>query len=125
MICTTLRSDDVLAHARWLTEVLGLHPGHVSAGHAELFWGDGAVLLGPRRPDDPFDTGRAVTYLVLDDPDAHHARVVAAGGDVVLPLTDQDYGSREFAVRDAEGNRWSFGTYRPAVPGRDGTNRAY
>ena len=25
---------------------------------------------------------------------------------------DTDYGSRDFAVRDPEGNRWSFGTYR-------------
>jgi uncharacterized glyoxalase superfamily protein PhnB len=32
----------------------------------------------------------------------------------VRELTDQDYGSREFAARDPEGNLWSFGTYRPA-----------
>ena len=30
------------------------------------------------------------------------------------PDTDQDYGSREFAARDPDGNLWSFGTYRPA-----------
>ena len=116
MIVTTLRSDDVLAHARFLTDVLGLRPGHVAEGHAELFWGEGAVLLGPRAVDDAWDTGRAVTYLVLDDPDAHHARVVAAGGEIVSGLTDQPYGSREFAVADAEGNRWVFGTYRPVPP---------
>ena len=116
MIVPTLRSDDVLAHARSLTDVLGLTPGHVSEGHAELFWDGGAVLLGPRRADDAWDTGRAVVYLVLDDPDAHHARVVAAGGEVVSELTDQPYGSREFAVVDAEGNRWVFGTYRPTPP---------
>jgi len=28
--------------------------------------------------------------------------------------TDQDYGSRDFAVRDPERNVWSFGTYHPA-----------
>jgi uncharacterized glyoxalase superfamily protein PhnB len=116
MIVTTLRSDDVLAHARFLTDVLGLVPGHVSEGHAELFWGDGAVLLGPRRPDDRWDTGRAVTYLVLEDADAHHDRVVAAGGEIVGELIDQPYGSREFAVADKEGNRWVFGTYRPVPP---------
>ncbi|MEJ2869938.1 VOC family protein [Actinomycetospora sp. OC33-EN08] len=117
MLIPTLRSADVPALAAHLTDVLGLTAGHVSPGHAELFWGDGAILLGPRRPDDPFDTGRAVLYLVLEDPDAHHARVVAAGGDVTMGLTDQDYGSREFAVVDPEGNTWSFGTYRP-VPAR-------
>ncbi len=34
-----------------------------------------------------------------------------AGAEVVLPLKDEDYGSRGFTVRDPEGNRWSFGTY--------------
>ncbi|MFC5065079.1 VOC family protein [Actinomycetospora atypica] len=116
MICTTLRSTDVPALAAHLRDVLGLTAGHVSEGHAELFWDGGAVLLGPRRPDDRFDTGRAVTYLVLADPDAHHDRVVAAGGEIVLGLVDQDYGSREFAAVDPEGNVWSFGTYRPVPP---------
>jgi uncharacterized glyoxalase superfamily protein PhnB len=27
-------------------------------------------------------------------------------------LHETDYGSRDFAVRDPGGNRWSFGTYR-------------
>ena len=27
---------------------------------------------------------------------------------------DTDYGSRDFTVRDPEGNLWSFGTYRGA-----------
>ena len=116
MICTTLRSTDVLALAAHLRDVLGLVPGHLSEGHAELFWDGSAVLLGPRQPDDRFDTGRAVTYLVLDDPDAHHARVVAAGGEILMGLTDPDYGSREFAAVDPEGNVWSFGTYRPVPP---------
>ena len=30
-----------------------------------------------------------------------------------MELTDQEYGSREFAARDLEGNVWCFGTYRP------------
>ena len=47
------------------------------------------------------------------DPDGHHDRAVAAGAELVMGLTDQDYGSREYAVRDPEGNVWCFGTYRP------------
>lgn len=58
-----------------------------------------------------FDTGPCTIYVVVDDPDAHHARAVAAGAEVVFPLTDQDYGSRDYAVRDPEGFIWSFGTY--------------
>jgi uncharacterized glyoxalase superfamily protein PhnB len=50
---------------------------------------------------------------VVDDPDAHHERAVAAGATVVRPLEDMEYGSREYSVRDPEGNLWSFGTYDP------------
>ena len=34
-----------------------------------------------------------------------------------MEITDADYGSRDFSVRDPEGNVWSFGTYRPSVSG--------
>jgi uncharacterized glyoxalase superfamily protein PhnB len=57
--------------------------------------------------------GSGAVYVVVDDPDAHHDRAVAAGAEVVRPLADLDYGSRDYAARDPEGNLWSFGTYRP------------
>jgi uncharacterized glyoxalase superfamily protein PhnB len=49
---------------------------------------------------------------VTDDPDGLFARATAAGAEVISGLHETDYGSRDFAVRDPEGNRWSFGTYR-------------
>ena len=33
-----------------------------------------------------------------------------------MELVDQDYGSREYAAVDGEGNVWCFGTYRPGTP---------
>ena len=39
----------------------------------------------------------------------------AAGAEIIMELTDQPYGSREYAAIDPEGNAWSFGTYRPGV----------
>jgi uncharacterized glyoxalase superfamily protein PhnB len=84
-----------------------------------LSFGDGVVMLGTRRgTPDTFDTGRAVVYLALDSAeavDAHHDHAVAAGAEVVQELVDQPYGSREYAVRDPEGNIWSIGSYRPQV----------
>ncbi|WP_407646997.1 VOC family protein [Actinacidiphila soli] len=41
---------------------------------------------------------------------------MAAGAEVVMPLTDQVYGSRDYTARDPEGNLWSFGTYLPQIP---------
>jgi uncharacterized glyoxalase superfamily protein PhnB len=85
--------------------------------HAELSWPlGGGVMLGSTRPDAgdhwPAEPGSTACYVVTDDPDRLHDRAVAAGADVVAPLHDTDYGSRDFSVRDPEGNRWSFGTYR-------------
>jgi len=50
-------------------------------------------------------------YVTCEDPDAAHAKATAAGGEISMELVDQDYGNREFAVRDPEGHTWSFGTY--------------
>jgi uncharacterized glyoxalase superfamily protein PhnB len=73
-------------------------------------------MLGSTRggPEDPWalTPGTAGCYVVTDEPDALHDRAVAGGAEVLQPLHDTDYGSRDFAVRDPEGNRWSFGTYR-------------
>jgi uncharacterized glyoxalase superfamily protein PhnB len=52
-------------------------------------------------------------YITVPDPDAHHAIAREAGATVVRELEDTDYGSREYSVRDPEGNLWSFGTYDP------------
>jgi uncharacterized glyoxalase superfamily protein PhnB len=124
-IYVTLRYDDARAAIAYLTGALGFVEQHVytvddgTIGHAELSFGDGVVMLGTRRSGpDTFDTGRAVVYLALDSPeavDAHHDRAVAAGAEVVQELVDQPYGSREYAVRDPEGNIWSVGSYRPQV----------
>ena len=68
-----------------------------------------------RADGSPFTLpGPVLVYVVVDDPDALHDRAVAAGAEIVSGLTDQDYGSREFAARDPHGNVWSFGTYRPS-----------
>jgi uncharacterized glyoxalase superfamily protein PhnB len=85
--------------------------------HAQLDWPEGGgIMLGSVRedPEDrwPVQPGTAGCYVATSDPDAVHARAVAAGAEITDPLHDTDYGSREFAARDPEGNRWSFGTYR-------------
>ena len=86
--------------------------------HAQLSWPPGGgIMLGSARetgPDDPWPQrpGSFAAYVVTDEPDALSARATAAGATVLRELHETDYGSRDFAVRDPEGNLWSFGTYR-------------
>lgn len=44
------------------------------------------------------------------DVDAHHERARAAGADVLYEPRDQDYGQREYGVRDPEGHLWWIAT---------------
>jgi uncharacterized glyoxalase superfamily protein PhnB len=46
--------------------------------------------------------------VMVDDVDAHHARAVAAGAEVVGEPRDESYGYREYDARDLEGGLWSF-----------------
>ena len=127
-IFPTLRYRDANAAIDWLKDVFGFEEKAVYRGddgvvhHAELRLGAGMIMLGQHRPDGFFgraepdpEASPSAVYVVLEDVDAHHARAQEKGADIFRALVDQDYGSREYGVRDLEGNRWSFGTYDPYV----------
>jgi uncharacterized glyoxalase superfamily protein PhnB len=118
----TLRARDARALIRFLVEVIGFEETAVygdgdRVDHAQLSWPlGGGIMLGSARDDDndqwPLRPGTFGAYVVTDDPDALFARAKQAGAEIIRELTDTDYGSRDFGLRDPEGNRWSFGTYR-------------
>lgn len=115
IVFPTLRYRDANAAVEWLQRGFGLEPKAVYRGddgtvhHAELGLGDGLVMFGQQR-DDGSTHG---IYVVVADPDAHHARALAAGAQITRAPEGMDYGSREYSARDPEGNVWSFGTYDP------------
>ena len=124
-IYPVLTYDDGDAALAYLGETFGFLPGEVTRDeggrivHATLGWaGGGVVMLSEARGgDNPFDLRPVCLYLVVDDPDAHFERARSAGAEMVMAITDQPYGSREYAARDPEGNVWCFGTYQPTVEG--------
>lgn len=82
--------------------------------HAELSLGDGRVMPGCKGREGLFaramaGAGPAGVYVV----DEHCARAEEFGVEILMEPTDQDYGSRDYVARDAEGNVWGFGTYAP------------
>ena len=109
----------------WLEKAVGavataVHPPDPDQPlkHAEVKVGNGLVMINDadRGDDSPFALpGPVLVYVAVDDPDTLHDRAAAAGAEIVMGLTDQDYDSREFAARDPHGNVWSFGTYRPRL----------
>jgi uncharacterized glyoxalase superfamily protein PhnB len=130
LVWPTLRARDARALIHFLVDAVGFEETVVYADgdvvhHAQLDWPEGGgVMLGSaagRGPDDPWplEPGSFGAYVVTSDPDRVCARARAAGADIVRELHETDYGSRDFALRDPEGNRWSFGTY-PGEPRRTG-----
>ena len=118
----TLRARDARALISYLVEVFGFEETAVygdgdMVDHAQLSWPPGGgIMLGSARDDGPggwqLQPGTFGAYVVVDDVEGLHERVQRAGGDIFRPPAATDYGSTEFAVRDPEGNMWSFGTYR-------------
>ena len=102
-------------------ERLAVYESGNTVEHAELALGNSIIMLGSMRDVGsvhfvtPKEAGGVTgsIYIGIENVDAHHDRAVAAGARVVRPLTDEDYGSRDYMCLDPEGNVWSFGTYAP------------
>lgn len=122
--CLTYR--EAPAAIDWLEKAFGFQTKVAYDGpngtiaHAELRFGPDYIMLGSQK-EDPFNwttpqqagVSTQMIYVVVDDADALFKRVSGMDAEIVRPLQDTDYGSRDFSVRDPEGHIWNFGTYHP------------
>ncbi|ALG12835.1 VOC family protein [Kibdelosporangium phytohabitans] len=119
----TLIFSDAEAARVFMTEVLGFTEtltvrddnDSTRIVHAELKWPEGGGLMygsGGNHPDYPQPVpGTQWVYVCTADIDGVHRRVADAGGKVVTEPYETDYGARNVAIADPEGNVWTFGTY--------------
>lgn len=128
-IFPTLRYRDASTALKWLQNAFGFTEEVVYRDdneiitHAVLRYGASMIMFGQHSPEgwlggsapDPLASTVSI-YVAVADPDAHYDRAVAAGAQIMRPLVDQEYGSRDYSARDLEGNLWSFGTYNPTIP---------
>jgi uncharacterized glyoxalase superfamily protein PhnB len=120
-VIPSIRYKNGPAALEWLGKAFGFErhfvvPGEKSTiAHAQLTFGPGMIMMGsgPHDPPGPWDQVTHGVYVVVEDVDTHYARAKAAGAEIAMELRDTDYGSREYSVRDCEGNLWAFGTYDP------------
>jgi uncharacterized glyoxalase superfamily protein PhnB len=118
--------EDADSAIEWIERTLGFERGEVHRDpegaivHAELTLGPAVLMLGSAGIGrEPFRSeirpGGTLIYLATDDVEGLYSRAREAGADVAMEISDTDYGSRDFTLRDPEGNLWSFGTYRPSA----------
>ncbi|MGH3359074.1 MAG: VOC family protein [Nocardioidaceae bacterium] len=116
----TFQAHDAHALIAFLVDTLGfvrtaVYEDGDTIAHAQLDWPEGGgVMMGSHKPWGEWsrDPGTFGAYVVTDRVDELYERVKGAGATIVRELADQDYGNREFAIADPEGNLWSFGPYR-------------
>ena len=120
-IVPEIRYRDLAGAERWLHEI-GFEktfevpgPGGVPT-HIEMRLGGGHVFLSPLSPEGEYADVTQFANVIVDDPDAHHARAAAAGANVVIAPRDTPFGARFYAARDSENVLWWVSTYRPAKP---------
>jgi uncharacterized glyoxalase superfamily protein PhnB len=130
-IFPALRYADGRGAIDWLVRVFGFEETAVfankdgSIAHAELRLGSAVVGLSSAHeiPGNPWSAVRQGLYVHVPEVDAHHDRARAAGAEIVMPLTNMDYGSREYGARDTDGHLWGFGTYNMTT-GNEGEGAA-
>jgi uncharacterized glyoxalase superfamily protein PhnB len=114
------RYTDAPAAMDWLVRAFGftIRSDHRTpdggVAHADLLFGSNSIGVSSASmspPGSPWARVRQGLYVCVSDPDAAHDRAVAAGAEIVSPLEDHDYGSRDFTLRDPGGHLWAFGTY--------------
>jgi uncharacterized glyoxalase superfamily protein PhnB len=94
-----------------------LGPDGVSVMHSDLLLGESHVFVNDELPErgafaPDGERGTGVTlHLYVPDVDAVHARAVAAGVEILLPLDNYFWGDRYFVLKDPFGHRWSFASH--------------
>ncbi len=105
---------DFLSRAFGFREVLRYTGEGGYVNHAEMELDGMSIYLGD--PGDQYRNPKelgAVTvgiHVYVDDVDAHYERARAAGAEILMEPTDQEYGDRRYDALDPEGQFWSFST---------------
>jgi uncharacterized glyoxalase superfamily protein PhnB len=115
-IFPALRYEDAPAAIDWLVDAFGSRSRRClpipdgSIAHAQLQLGPAVVGLSSAHkiPGNPWSEVKQGIYVHVADVDTHHARAVAAGATIIMPLKDMEYGSREYGISDVDGHLVGF-----------------
>jgi PhnB protein len=118
-----LSVSDMRRAIDFYTSALGFSVKQVMDGpqgpvHAELTFRDTTLMLGPEVREQGSLSAKSIgntpvtLYLLVENADDIFASAVAAGGGVLMPLTDMFWGDRCGMVGDPEGNKWMIATHK-------------
>lgn len=107
---TVFAVEDLQRAVRFYTDALGFAAEFRFDHYAGVRLGD--CRIGLSGPGDPRrrQPGAGEVYVVCEGVDEFHRRASGAGARVDGAPESRDYGMRDFALRDPDGNVITFGT---------------
>lgn len=118
-VCPYVMSEEPETLAAFLTRVFDATPvsrpllrPDGSVRHVAMRIGDSVVMIGGVGPGEG---APSFVHVYVDDPDATHAKAVAAGASVVRDVRDEEYGDRAGGVRGPGGDIWWIASFREQV----------
>ena len=131
-IIPTLGYKDAKKAIKWLCEAFDFEEKAVydtedgKVAHAELTYKGNMIMLGSsnsgssfskliKHPEEIEGFETQSNYIIIDEDeiDAHYEKAKKHGAKIVIELTAQDYGGKDYSCYDLEGHLWSFGSYNP------------
>jgi MerR family transcriptional regulator, thiopeptide resistance regulator len=118
--------EDIAVTHEFLVDALGFdsagleRDGTGQVVHGEVRAGDRRIWLHMTTAEADLATPTTLggsgggNVIQVVDVDAHYERARAAGATILSEPTDQEYGQREYGVRDPDGHSWWFAT--PTAP---------
>ena len=118
--------SDIAAEHDFLVDTLGFVSGGLERDpsgnvvHGEVRAGERRIWLHVVTDEHGLATPRVLggasggPVVHVEDVDAHHAHAKAVGAEILSEPTDQEYGQREYGVKDPDGHSWWFAT--PTAP---------
>ncbi|MBL1146095.1 MAG: bleomycin resistance protein [Pseudomonadota bacterium] len=104
---------DLEASAEYYQNILGFEVREIGDPGWRFFVKDNCCIMAGECPDatpaGALGDHSYFAYFELDDIDAYFETVKSAGGEILKPLRDEDWGMREFALRTIDGHRIMFG----------------
>ena len=106
---TTFQVSDLEASLAFYTATLGFTERFRFGDYAGVEHGEVQIHLSGPAARNKRQIGQASIYIFCDDVDAYYTELLAKGASAQAAPKDYDYGMRDFAIEDPDGNLLGFG----------------
>ena len=110
-LTAVIHVTDLQSAATYYTDILGFKVDFKFGDYMGLTYGDDVCihLNGPTNQGTRKAPGGAHFCIDCDEVDAYYNLISEKGALIIVPMADREYGMRDFAVNDKDGNTLVFG----------------